>query len=55
MVYRGRIDDRFVAFGKTRAAPTTHDLDQILEEIIRGKSISNKTTTAIGCFISDLR
>jgi hypothetical protein len=55
MVYRGRIDDRFVAFGKTRAAPTTHDLDQVLEAILSGKPITNETTTAIGCFISDLR
>ena len=55
MVYRGRIDDRYVAFGKTRPGPTTHDLEQVLEAILEGRPITAKTTTAIGCFISDLR
>ena len=55
MVYRGRIDDRYVAFGKARPAPTTRDLDQILEAMLEGRQITNKTTAAIGCFIPDLR
>ena len=54
MVYRGRIDDMVVAFGKSRFAPTSHDLDETLEAIISGKTITLKTTTAIGCSISDL-
>jgi hypothetical protein len=55
MVYRGRIDDRYVAFGRARPAPTTRDLERILEAILAGEPITTKTTTAIGCFISDLR
>lgn len=55
MVYRGRIDDRYVAFGKTRPAPTTRDLEQVLEAMLEGKGVENKTTIAIGCFIPDLR
>ena len=55
MVYRGRIDDRYVAFGRARAAPTTRDLEQVLEAILEGRQITNKTTAAIGCFIPDLR
>lgn len=55
MVYRGRIDDRFVAFGKTRPAPTAHDLEQLLEAILRGRPVPSRTTPAIGCFISDSR
>ena len=55
MVYRGRIDDRYVAFGKARPAPTTRDLEQVLEAMLKGKQITNKTTAAIGCFIPDLR
>jgi peroxiredoxin len=55
MVYRGRIDDRYVAFGKARPAPTTRDLEQVLEAMLKGKQITNKTTDAIGCFIPDLR
>jgi len=55
MVYRGRIDDRYVAFGKVRPAPTTRDLEQALEAILEGKQVTNKTTVAIGCFIPDLK
>lgn len=55
MVYRGRIDDRYVAFGKVRPVPTMRDLEQVLEAMLEGKQVTNKTTTAIGCFIPDLR
>ena len=55
MVYRGRIDDRYVAFGKMRPQPTTHDLEHSLEAILQGNPVSMKTTPAVGCFISDLR
>jgi peroxiredoxin len=52
MVYRGRIDDRYVAFGKMRPSPTVRDLEQVLEAISKGKPVATRTTTAIGCFIS---
>ena len=54
MVYRGRIDDRHVAFGRARPAPTTRDLEEVLEAIVEGKPVTATTTTAVGCFISDL-
>ena len=52
-VYRGRIDNRFVAFGKTRPAPTVHDLEAALEAILQGKPVASETTTAIGCYIPE--
>lgn len=55
MVYRGRVDNRYIAFGKARPAPTTHNLERVLETILEGRPITVKTTTAIGCFISDLQ
>jgi hypothetical protein len=55
MVYRGRIDNRYVAFGKTRPSPTARDLEQVLQDILEGKQVTSKTTTAIGCFIPDLQ
>jgi hypothetical protein len=55
MVYRGRIDDRYVDFGKTRPAPTNRDLERVLEAILAGKSLSSETTPAVGCFIPDLK
>jgi peroxiredoxin len=54
MIYRGRIDDRYVTFGKTRSGPATRDLEQVLEDLLEGKQITSRTTVAIGCFIPDL-
>ena len=53
-VYRGRIDDRWVDFGKDRPAPTTRDLENALEAITNGKSVAVRETRAVGCFLSDL-
>lgn len=55
MVYRGRIDDRYVDFGKARAAPTTHDLEQALEAVLSGNPVAESTTSAVGCYIADLK
>lgn len=52
LVYRGRIDDRYLAFGKMRPAPTVRDLELTLEAVSKGKTLKLRTTTAIGCFIS---
>lgn len=54
LTYRGRIDDRYVAFGKTRPAPTTRDLRQALEETLAGKPVSRPRTRAVGCYIPGL-
>ncbi|MFL6215448.1 MAG: redoxin domain-containing protein [Blastocatellia bacterium] len=55
MVYRGRIDDRYVTFGRARPKPTTHDLEDALAAILAGKAVAQATTTAIGCFIPELQ
>ena len=54
-IYRGRIDDRVADFGKERPGPTKHDLDEVLTCIQAGQPVTNRTTRAIGCYISDLR
>ena len=54
LVYRGRIDDRYVDLGKERPAPTTHDLDDALAAIIGGWPVRETETQAVGCFLSDL-
>ena len=55
LVYRGRIDDRYVAFGKARSSPTVRDLEQVLNDIAAGRAVTPRTTHAIGCFIEDLK
>jgi thiol-disulfide isomerase/thioredoxin len=54
VVYRGRIDNRYMAFGVERPKPTTHDLEDALKAAIAGKPIAMKETRAIGCILSDL-
>ena len=54
MVYRGRIDDRFVDFGKTRPEPTQRDLEAALRGVLDGTHKDLVTTKAIGCYIADL-
>jgi hypothetical protein len=54
VLYRGRIDDRFVDFGKERMEPTTRDLENALSAIAGGKPVPVSTTNAAGCYLSDL-
>lgn len=51
LVYRGRIDDRYVDFGKQRAAPTTRDLRAALEALLAGERPEQPWPGAIGCAI----
>jgi hypothetical protein len=51
LLYRGRIDDRHIDFGKKRLQPTRRDLRLALDAIIHGKPVSNRLTKAVGCFI----
>lgn len=55
MVYRGRIDDRYVAFGKMRPAPTARDLEETLAAVLNGEKLTPRTTEAVGCYIADLK
>jgi hypothetical protein len=54
MVYRGRIDDRYVAFGKERAAPKKRDLYDVLDAIVGARPLEAYTTRATGCTIPSL-
>jgi AhpC/TSA family protein len=51
MLYRGRIDDRYVDFGRSRPAPTTRDLRDVLQALGAGSVVTPRTTPAVGCFI----
>jgi hypothetical protein len=54
LLYRGRIDDRYVDFGKDRVTPTTRDLENALDAILAGKPVAAKETRAVGCFLAEL-
>lgn len=55
LVYRGRIDDRNVDFGRTRPSPSTHDLEDALRAVASGTAGTLRTTQAVGCAIPPLR
>jgi len=55
LVYLGRIDDRYVDFGKARPEPTRRDLSLALDAVLDGRPVERDRARAIGCFIGDLR
>jgi hypothetical protein len=54
LVYHGRIDDWYVEFGRSRPAPTTHELTAAIEAALIGKPIARSAVKGVGCYISDL-
>jgi hypothetical protein len=55
VVYRGRIDDRYVDLGRERPSATVHDLADALDAVLTGKPVANRQTQAVGCFIADFK
>jgi AhpC/TSA family len=53
MLYRGRIDDLYMDYGKRRAAPTQRDLRNALDALLQGKAVPTPTTKALGCHLPD--
>ena len=54
ILYRGRIDDRYVGLGQKRPEATTHDLHNALAAIAAGQSVPTARTEAVGCYIPGL-
>jgi thiol-disulfide isomerase/thioredoxin len=54
VLYRGRIDDRYVDFGTARTKPTKRDLEDALTTVLAGKPIAVRETRAVGCILADL-
>ncbi len=55
IVYRGRIDDRFVDLGRERPVATTHDLRNALTALLAGTPVTPARTQAVGCYIADMK
>lgn len=55
MVYRGRVNNQYVDFGKWRQKPTKEDLLEVLTEVVEDgiDDIEFQETRAIGCYIGD--
>ena len=55
LVYHGRIDNWYEDFGRSRAAATTHELEDGIVAALNGKAMMPDHMNAVGCYISDLR
>jgi hypothetical protein len=51
LMYRGRINDRYVDFGKRREQVTRHDLQDAVEAVLAGRPVPTPRAPAIGCDI----
>ncbi len=51
ILYRGRIDNTYEAFGKKRRRATRHELRDVLDAILAGRAIENPTAQVVGCHI----
>jgi len=54
LLYRGRIDDRYVRLGQRRAQITSHDLRDALDAILEGRPVVTTRTIAVGCPLPNL-
>lgn len=55
LIYTGRIDNWYEDFGRVRAAPTTHELDDAIQAGIAGKAARVSSAPAVGCSLADLQ
>lgn len=54
LVYRGRIDDRYVVPGLDRPEPTRRDLVEVLSALADGRVSNTQNAPAVGCRIPGL-
>ena len=55
LAYLGRIDDRYIDFGKRRFEPTQRDLRETLDALIQGRPVPASRTRAVGCPIPEIK
>jgi peroxiredoxin len=53
-VYRGRIDDRYLALGTERPHATHHDLEEAIRAVLAGKLVPQPGGPPVGCSIVTL-
>jgi hypothetical protein len=54
IVYHGRIDNLYVAFGRARQSATTHELEDAINAARTGHLPLATEVAGVGCYISDL-
>jgi hypothetical protein len=51
-VYRGRIDDLYIDIGRSRRTARQHDVRDILDALLAGRTVTPTETEAVGCTIA---
>jgi hypothetical protein len=55
LVYHGRVDDLYLAVGKSRpGGPQTHDLEKAIVLTLKGQPVQPSETRAVGCALADI-
>lgn len=54
IVYRGRIDDRQVDYGKRRAGASVTDLRDVLTSVLAGDAPDFRETPVVGCYLPEV-
>lgn len=52
LLYKGRIDNKFVKLGRRRHVTTAHELSDVLAQIKAGLQPNIQNTQAVGCYIN---
>jgi len=55
LAYHGRIDNWYEDFGRSRATPTTHELEDAIRNALDGKASIPAHVSAVGCYIADIK
>ncbi|MES2571699.1 MAG: hypothetical protein V4710_16805 [Verrucomicrobiota bacterium] len=55
LLYHGRIDDRYVDFGKARPQASKRDLAGALAQALAGEPVTPASGPAVGCFIEEAK
>ena len=53
--YRGRVDDLYVSIGQARRQATRHDVRDVLDAIVSGRTSPEAEAQAFGCFIERIK
>ena len=51
IIYKGRIDDSYVSFGRRCRVVKNHELDTVLKLISQGSEVALDNQPAVGCYI----
>jgi hypothetical protein len=54
LLYDGRIDNWYLDLGRSRPAPTTHELADAIQAALADKTPAMNQVRGVGCYISDL-